>query len=382
MNILVLEFITSVGGVQTVYKNILPHLAEEHNIYFLDPYNNDYVKEIKKISKIEVIDLQIYSKSALGWHGTIGNKIAIILKYGFKYAFYLAKLIKLIKKKKIDLLYVSGRKEIIFAYIISKILGTKYVYHCHGFNSYKDISVLYRWFIENSKMVIAVSRSVQKTLIQAGIAEEIIQIIYNGLNLELARNKCTELQSYVNRDFKVLFVGAIQKNKGIHILIKAVNILLRQGMMISLDIVGEVTNKANIKYKKELLKLSQEVGSERISFLGFQSNVYDFINKASVLVLPSVEESFGMVLIEAMYMSKPVIGSNIGGIPEVIDDGVSGFLFEPKNEFDLANKICLLYNDDGLCKRMGLNGNRRVDDMFTCQIQAEKILNVISKCAE
>src|SRR5574344_1849812 len=119
MKILILEFITSVGGVQTVYRNIMPYLVKKHEIYFLDPYENEFDKKIISDKNAKIVNMPIKSKSALGWRTS--NKLKILIKYGWSYFKYLLKLIKFVKSEKIDLIYVSGKKEITFACIIKKL---------------------------------------------------------------------------------------------------------------------------------------------------------------------------------------------------------------------------------------------------------------------
>ena len=105
MKIFVLEFITSVGGVQTVYKNILPELSYNHIIYFLDPYESGFSDSLSEFENIKVLNMPIKSQSALGWNRGFTEKISILFKYGYEYLRYLIKLVSFIKHNRIDMLY-------------------------------------------------------------------------------------------------------------------------------------------------------------------------------------------------------------------------------------------------------------------------------------
>ena len=129
----------------------------------------------------------------------------------------------------------------------------------------------------------------------------------------------------------VLFVGRLERSsawKGVDRLIRAFRLVLDQLPEARLRIVGEGDALDDHR------RLAAELGlAANVDFTGAldRSALVDVYNQASVVVLPSLTEaeSFGMTLIEAMACAKPVIGSRIGGIPYVIDDGVDGFLVEP-----------------------------------------------------
>ncbi|MFC1682145.1 glycosyltransferase family 4 protein, partial [Nanoarchaeota archaeon] len=105
------------------------------------------------------------------------------------------------------------------------------------------------------------------------------------------------------------------------------------------------------------------------------------INKSKILILPSTSnaESFGMVLIESMTCKKPVIGSNIGGIPYVIDDGKNGLLVPPKNPQALADAIIKILNNPKLAKKMGEEGYKKVKENFTWDVSAKKMNEIIER---
>jgi len=92
-----------------------------------------------------------------------------------------------------------------------------------------------------------------------------------------------------------------------------------------------------------------------------------------IFVLPSRSEGFGRVNLEAMAMGKPVISTKVGGIPEVVIDGITGILVPPENARDLGHAIMRLLNDAQLKKSLGREGRRRVERHFTLQAHVQRI---------
>lgn len=373
--VLVLEFITSYGGVQTVYKNILPELAKENQIYFLNPYSEKDDLQIGHIKNIRVINMPIKSSKALGWKESLVKKIGICFKYGIKYFAFFLKLVRLVKKEKIELLYVSGEKEFFFALLIKFLCNIPYIYHAHGFGRVADINRITKLAINNSKYVICVSNDVKKKIKDSGINGDSIIVVNNALNLEQANEKISRarvLDEPNEKKFMVTFAGTIQQQKGILTLVKAVMLLAEKGCNIKLNIVGKCND---MNY---LAEIKNNSSADIVSVYDFCENIYDHFLQTDVVVLPSREESFGMVLLEAMYAKKAVVGSHIGGIPDIIVDGKTGFLFECDNCNDLAKKIKILYENRDLCDALGLNGFARVCNVFNSQKQAAAISALIN----
>ncbi len=146
----------------------------------------------------------------------------------------------------------------------------------------------------------------------------------------------------------IFYVGRVEKIKGIFTLIEAV-----AGTGITLKIAGsgDAIDEA-VNYVKD-----NNLGN--IEFLGFQDkkNIYKLTYNAQFVICPSEwYENYPFSVIESMLISKAVVGAKIGGIPELVIDNKTGFLFESGNHVDLKNKISTLWNDPGLCTQFGMEG--------------------------
>jgi glycosyltransferase involved in cell wall biosynthesis len=179
----------------------------------------------------------------------------------------------------------------------------------------------------------------------------------------------------------VLFVGRIEKNsdwKGISYLFEAISIVKRIKPDISLRLVG---SGDRVEYFK---MYAQKLGiNKNVKFVGSKINSELALEyqHSKVIVLPSIteSESFGMVLIEAMACKKPVIGSNVGGIPYVIDNEQNGLLVPPKDPQALADAIIKILTNPQLAKKMGEEGYEKVMKSFTWDKQVKKTKELIEK---
>lgn len=165
----------------------------------------------------------------------------------------------------------------------------------------------------------------------------------------------------------VLFVGAMNRghtHKGVHYLLRAFKKVLEKINDVYLVLVGKGDMIPEYQSMCVELKIF-----DRVVFTGFveESDLIRFYQSSDVVVLPSttVQEGFGMVLIEAGACGKPVIGTRVGGMKYVIKDGETGLLVPPKDEMALAKAIVKLLQDEDMAKKMGINGRKLVEEKYT-----------------
>lgn len=379
MKVLIFDWMTSIGGVQKLLHTVSSSLSKDYDLLLLDPYGHKYGKEICNSLNVSYIDRPIGAKPYIGWNRKAMRPL-LLLKYGLIYSKYIFSLSKYLRKEEIELIYTHSKKGVIFSYFIFILTGIQYIYHAHGFQSHKDIGTIFKKSILSSKRVIAVSSDVKVKLIKAGVPDKNISLIYNGVNTDQIASKSKEFKIVEknNAEFKIIFVGSIQRGKGIDILLEAFNKLLSNNYNCELYIVGKTPEGGNASYLESITRKSKEVDGEKVTFFGFQENVYPFIADSDVLVLPSiVEESFGLVLAEAMSLKKPVIGSQIGGISEVIEHGTNGFLFKAESSNDLYKYLEILYRDRTLREKLGSQAKEIVENKFNSMIQIQKIRDIL-----
>jgi glycosyltransferase involved in cell wall biosynthesis len=125
------------------------------------------------------------------------------------------------------------------------------------------------------------------------------------------------------------------------------------------------------------VEFCSELGIEGdVIFTGFRRDVERFYSIMDIFVLPSTWEPFGNVLLEAMSFAKPVVATNVGGIPEVVVDEETGFVVPPEDPEALANKIMFLIKNKELCREMGLKGRKKVKEYFTPERLRDEVESV------
>lgn len=192
---------------------------------------------------------------------------------------------------------------------------------------------------------VALSSEVKKSIGEVyGLQESIIPVVYNGIDL----SKCIRKNDYeANGVFTIVHVGRFMKVKNHKTLIRAFARFAEKKGNVRLQLLGEGELLDEMKDYAEKLEVA-----DKVEFLGLQSNVYPYLNKADVFCLPSEYEGVPMTLIEAMGTGLPIIASNVGGIPDMLVNEENALLVEPNN-ISVEVAIERLYNDDKLRIRLG-----------------------------
>jgi len=218
-----------------------------------------------------------------------------------------------------------------------------------------------RLFIDNVTLFIFLSRFQKNQLVSAGISDERGIVIPNAVEIPKF-SVDTASGKYI------AYVGRISPEKGLDTLLSAA--AKAHQMPIYIAGQGEIWPK-----------LAKEISSN-IKYLGLlsHSQLADFYGNARFVVVPSIcEEPFGLVTAEAMSYGLPVIASDIGGLPELVDDGVTGVLFDPRNALELADKMKLLWNDQDLCRKMGQYGRDKAIREYSKDIYYNRLIATYEK---
>lgn len=177
--------------------------------------------------------------------------------------------------------------------------------------------------------------------------------------------------AYGKCDGTILYFGRLSQEKGVHLLIEAGKIL-----RTPIEIAG-TGPRENV-----LRKYVKQAGLDNIRFLGFLQGkkLWQTVARAAVVVLPSCwYENNPLTVLEAFAMGKPVVGARIGGIPELVLDGETGFTFIPGNSADLAAKIEFLLKDEALCKRIGRSARTLVEEQYSPQLYYEGLTQIYNE---
>jgi len=247
-----------------------------------------------------------------------------------------------IKKNNVDLVIAHGGKAARIVQLLNLAVPVISVSHNSNFKK-----------ILNCSAVIAITDKMRKDIIKSGYPEESCYRLYNTVSQKI---KPTKSFSY-HKTPVIGFLGRLDKEKRIDDLFRAVYLVANKGLSLKVIVGGEGLEKEN------LIKLSEMLGLEKIvKFVSWVEDKKAFYNSIDVLVLPSLNESFGIVILEAFANNKVVISTKTDGPSEIIINGKNGLLVEISNPVDLADKIFFILKSQKIANKLIKSGNDRVKD--------------------
>lgn len=232
--------------------------------------------------------------------------------------------------------------------------------------------------------VICVSNAVKENLLQDKPAlGSKIQVVWNGLARDLCMDvdevrQCRHSMGVRDGDVLVALVGRINRWKGHDELVKAAGILWQQGVChVRFVIAGSVVPGQEHFLNALQLAISGSPAKQCFILLPFTKNIWLTWDACDIAVIPSIEpEPFGMVALEAMLSSKPVIAANHGGLSEIIVNEETGLLVEPRDSQALAAAILRLVQNESERARYGICGKKRAQEIFSLDKQLASVCKI------
>ena len=370
MNVLLIGHESELNGASRSLLDISDQLiARGHKVFILSSFDSGtFYNEMRK-RDVGVLIFPFYR-----WSNVIYGK-RDYLKWFFKYRKANKTIAKRISgiavEKKIDIIHTNTSVENIGA-LISSYTGIPHIWHIREFGDldfnmhfYEPIGWVARFMNKNTERFICVSRSVADHYPFLEKSKKVV--IYNGIPNEAV---ITETEKADNSCVNLLLAGRISTTKGQHEAIAACEQLLKRGISeFELFLAG--AGNLNCDVSQELKK--------HLHILGQVDSMRDIRKRIDVELVCSKAEAFGRVTAEAMLAGNPVIGSNSGGTPELICDGVDGFLYEKGNIDMLAERIAMLIKDRKLCKKMGCMAREKAKRAFLIERCVDQIEEVYSE---
>lgn len=264
---------------------------------------------------------------------------------------------------------------------------TKFILTVHG--EY-DQNIFDKFILSKYDKILVVSSHIKKKVIENfKVPSEKVVVVHNGVDTNLFKydyQGAREIRQKLGftSNHLILFVGRIVPQKGLIELIESLPDILvsvPDAKLIIVGPIGDFSCKRKDDYFKDLMDKTMQLGlGDSVIYLG-QIPLQELVkvySAANLCVVPSVwDEPFGLVVIEAMACSRPVVAFSVGGIPEIIEDCVSGYLVERGNKKELAHKIVMLLSDPEKGEYMGRMGRNRVERYFSYERIAMKLLSQI-----
>jgi glycosyltransferase involved in cell wall biosynthesis len=287
------------------------------------------------------------------------------------------KLYKLLKNRKFDIIHTHAYSAGTIGRISAFLAGIPVIIsHNHSvYDYYNRYYHFVEWLLSLiTDRIICISDIVNRFAneTQRINAKKLITI-HNGIDSEYAvSEKMTsglrkELDIPVDHSV-ICTITHMEEHKGIKYLLESASLLLQSRNDISFLLVGEGALKEELKILCADLKIERNV-----IFAGERNDIPEILSLTDIFVLPSLREGLSLTILEAMACGKPVIATNVGGIPEVVKDGVSGILVSPKDPEALHSAMNELLDNRKKLKKMGYNGKRVCNESFDSKTMIGKI---------
>jgi glycosyltransferase involved in cell wall biosynthesis len=303
----------------------------------------------------------------------------------FKDTLALLDLAVFLRRNPYHIVHTHNSKAGFLGRLAAKLAGVPVIIHTvHGF-AFHDEEPLWRQMLFRNlerlgsrwsdKMIFISQPLIDWALKDHIVGEEKITKIYSGIQLDKFQPVKSEEKERIRSKWALekeeAVVGIVSKlweGKGHSVLIEAFKLLKKKIKNAKLVIVGE-----GYLYDELFRRVNNNGLRESVLFTGFQMDVSEIIATFDVAVLPSFFEGMGRVILEAMAMEKPVVASRVGGIPDLIDQGINGLLVRPGDVKELADTLEKVLSDNKLARKLGREGRKRIQDQFSADVMVRSI---------
>jgi len=286
-----------------------------------------------------------------------------------------------------DIVHIQGFWIASFGLLAGKLLRKPYVVWSHGY-AWSQMYIPSRFSscvttiaLKDADAIIALSDHMKEEIQRVWPRDmPSIFTIPNGIDLpgfeRVSRNAARIYLGIGEDDTIVLYVGRLHSAKGLPYLVEAMSLLRQRESRARLVLVGDGDERERLELLVDYLGLSTCV-----RFIGRvePEGVQAYLAASDVFVLPSEREGFGNVLLEAMAAELPIVATNVGGIPSIIEDETNGFLVEPRDAAQIADKVALILNSPLLRLSMSKNNRKRVQQ-YSWESVVNDLERVYSDC--
>jgi len=343
------------GGGENLIYNLAVHLfARGHKIWVAGRKNSEFLNHFSS-AEINLVPLKI--------RGDFGPTNILSLA-------------KILSKEKIDFIWVNFNKDLRLGGIAARLAGgVKVIWGMGvllpGTNLIHRLTGKYL----PDKIVVPSQNLKDQLLRFTWINQEKIEVVLNGIDFscfdfDLKKERERLLQKY-DLDSRITLIGVPARlvvAKGHRYLIQAIPEIIQSFPQVKFLFAGDGSEKESLKSLCTQLNLDNYV-----IFAGYVREIFETMAGFDLLVLPSIIEPFGLVLAEGMALKKPIVATRVGGVPEVVQDQVTGLLVPPKDSHSLAQAIMTLLQDRNLSVSLGEAGRKRVEALFDIKKMVGKI---------
>ena len=353
MNILQILPELNVGGVETGTIDLAKYLVRQGHNAIVISNGGSMVKDLEAVGGRHY-QLPVHRKSL------------------FTMVKMVSKVADIIKKENIDVVHARSRVPGWIAFLASRKAGCPMVTTCHGYYRKRFFSQVMGW----GKFVIVPSNVIAQHMIEDfGAPHERLRLVPRSVDLE--KFKYVSPDKKKSDTFHIGIIGRLTSIKGHIYFLQAMARVIRTVPKVKIWIVGGAS-ASKASYKEEIEIMVRRLGLGHCTeFLGSQRDIPAVMSTLNLMVCGSIyPEAFGRVIVEAQASGVPVVATKVGGIVDIIDEGVTGLMVPPRDPSAMAEAIIKLIKDPQLRKQLSENAYKKVQDKFNVELMVKRTLDV------
>lgn len=298
----------------------------------------------------------------------------------------LVRLVALIRRERPQIVHANNFAAALYAFLPALLTRTPFVWHIYDMfprGSVENLTI--RSLSARTAAVVVPSEATAAHLKSLGISSNNLHVVHNGVDCHGRFDPRSHGSARIRdslgispQTFLIAMCGQLVEWKGLHVLLDAIELLEAPREDVRYVLVGSAPrhSAAYLAAQQGRIKRS-EVLADRVIFLGWRRDMPEVINDLDVVVVPSVlPDPLPTIVIESMSLGKPVVGACIGGIPEMVEEGTTGLLFEPGDAAQLADKIEWMQLHRDRAEEMGREARRKVIADFSLDRYRHDILEI------
>jgi glycosyltransferase involved in cell wall biosynthesis len=381
------DFTINYGGAIQGTVSLASRLDEVFDVHIVDVYgiSKEYIKNVKKNNLCMHVIYAESKKTSIGHKGNFLKRFFFGSLQILDFYKIRKRLVSQIQSIKPDIVWVNNEKSLVF--ILGVFLKTDFpvIFYMRGWATGDQVSPLLKFLLKyRVKYILAHAKASIDQLMLLGIPSEKIFYTPNAVEIVVDAIQSKRFPPDLpglGKPLKILLPAARPvKEKGHLVAVKALRLLVDRGLDAILWLPGKTPTGVGQEFMQELTELIATLRlADRIFFIGWREDIQSVIANADVVILPSHTEGFPRVVIESMFLGTPVLATPVGGIPEAIIDGQTGFLVDIDNEQMLAEKIEFMIKNPSFRDDLVKNAFEFASNTFVPEVQTEIVKNTFYK---
>lgn len=371
------------SGAEKVLLNLLALIKKSGAGYapvLVCPAGSDIVEYFEREGvEIDAAEMKWFTRKA---------GLGEMLSYALSVFSFSAALVRKIRKHEAAIVQANTFISALYALMPAMITGRPLVWYMYDI---LEVDLFNKLFVRlagfGAHTIICASGAVKKRLLEFGVDGKKCVVIHNSI-LEQESGGGVPKAGNVRAGLGVPegsplvgMIGQITSWKGQAVFVESVPAVLREFPSARFVVVGDTMSQYDREYKESVERLIEKEGlKDRVILAGFRKDIPAVMGSLDIVVHASIRpDALPTVILEAMFMEKPVVATDVGGVPEIIDDGRSGFVVPPGDPAAMAEAVLKLLRDKALRENMGRQGKRVLLERFRAEDYLQRVTGVYGK---